>query len=611
MLGRTTGIRALSFRSLNPRRITSSTALAIALLVAPGCDPGPPAPPKVAPSAAASDTSVPRGGTLRIAGSSDVDYMDPAGMYGYVSWFLARGVVRTLVTLPAGGDSTTQVVPDLATDTGTPNEDLTELSFHLKSGIRFGPELGGDEVPGVTGTEVVCDDFDYAFERMFLPGVPSAYPFHYSVLEGAPEVERPWERHPPLPDAAVECPDDKTIVFHLDEPVGDWPLRLTMPATGPVPRRWAKGFDRARVSAYDRHMIATGPYHIDEWRPGRQIVLRRNPWWSASTDDVRDANVNEVRWTLGLEHNAAIRVMERGRYHLALDVYPQGPPRRIGLTPPSRLKYREGPAACLSFVFLDRNKPPLDDPLLRRAVAHALDRSHLVRLQGGPAVADIATSVIPPGIPGHLPPDRYDPFPSGGRDALQTVGQGDVKVARALMRQAGYPRGYPGTLRISGTEAAPYAAMADAIKSDLTAIGFKNVGVMLPPPRVHASSEPLIPSDKTSLAIGSACADYPDASPLMDIIAADGPTTLFPLGPYAPTASDEIAAAIEKARALELGPGRTAAWELVNEALTQDATLIPWSWRKSTAIHAPSLVNVVYNPFFRNVDWVVAGVRRP
>src|ERR687892_2577779 len=42
--------------------------------------------------------SIPRGGTLRMAGTTDVDFMDPGAMYYTASFLLARGVHRQLLT---------------------------------------------------------------------------------------------------------------------------------------------------------------------------------------------------------------------------------------------------------------------------------------------------------------------------------------------------------------------------------------------------------------------------------------------------------------------------------------------------------------------------------
>ena len=44
-------------------------------------------------------------------------------------------------------------------------------------------------------------------------------------------------------------PDDKTIVFHLDVPIGDFDYRAAMPAAGPIPEEVAGCFTKAASTA--------------------------------------------------------------------------------------------------------------------------------------------------------------------------------------------------------------------------------------------------------------------------------------------------------------------------------------------------------------------------
>ncbi|MCA1702821.1 MAG: ABC transporter substrate-binding protein, partial [Actinobacteria bacterium] len=173
--------------------------------------------PHVAGRVASSSPPAGQSTRLRIVGASDVGPLDPAEMYSSLSWFLARGIYRTLTTYadPADGGA---LVGDLATDAGTSNDDATEWTFHLRSGVKFGPTLGGRSVSGVTGSEIVCDDIKYAFERLFMPSVEAGYPFYFDSLVGAKDFSA---RGGDLP--GVACLDEKTIAFHLSEPAADWP----------------------------------------------------------------------------------------------------------------------------------------------------------------------------------------------------------------------------------------------------------------------------------------------------------------------------------------------------------------------------------------------------
>src|SRR5947207_949316 len=58
--------------------------------------------------------------------------------------------------------------------------------------------------------------------------------------------------------SGIETPDDNTIVFHLQNPTGDFLYRLAMPAAAPMPPEVAGCFDKA--GDYGRDIVSSGPY---------------------------------------------------------------------------------------------------------------------------------------------------------------------------------------------------------------------------------------------------------------------------------------------------------------------------------------------------------------
>ena len=123
----------------NPRSVVA--VVAALALIASACGGGGPAD---APSATVPTNEIPKGGTLKIAGTSDVDFMDPAAAYYSLSFFLLRGVTRQLVTYPTSPEREEQreLVPDLATDTGQVSDNGKVWTFTLRDGIKFGPAFG-------------------------------------------------------------------------------------------------------------------------------------------------------------------------------------------------------------------------------------------------------------------------------------------------------------------------------------------------------------------------------------------------------------------------------------------------------------------------------------
>lgn len=550
----------------------------------------------------AAPEEIPTGGTLKVAGASDVDYMDPASMYYTVSWWMSRGVFRTLVTYPVSSDFEEQntLVPDLATDTGTPNEDATEWTFTLRDGVTFGPALGGEEVPGVTGEPVTSADIKYAIERVFIPSVGGGYPFYYDILEGATEFQDGKADE----ITGIETPDDQTIIFHLTEPAGDWPYRVAMPAAAPVPQEYAQQFDKKKDSDYDNHVVATGPYYVQEWTPEERIVLERNPEWSEEVDDVRPAYVDRMDWKLGFENDVGVNQVIDGAYQLGMDVSPQGPAlEQVVNDPELSQRLINESETCTRYLYMNTSVKPFDQLEVRQAVNYAIDRSNIKRVFGGPITGPIATSIIPPGMPGYLSPEEYNPFETPNMS-------GDMDRAKELMAQAGLEGGFDGELLMVGASDPPHDRIAETVRADLEELGFTNLDVRTPAfPNQYTQFYSVPDKD---VAIGSSagwCKDYNDAFTFLDpLFHGDN---ILPSGNqnYAEIDDPELNSAIDEAASLTPGDERTAAWENANQLATESAVWVPWSWDESTIIYSEDLVNAIYNTFFAHVDWVAVGVQ--
>jgi peptide/nickel transport system substrate-binding protein len=546
-------------------------------------------------------SEIPEGGELKVAGTSDVDFMDPAAMYYTVSFFLARGTLRQLVSYPpvADFDEQNQLVPDLATDTGQSNDDYTEWTYTLKDGVTFGKALGGEDIPGVTGEQITCDDIKYGLERVFIPSVGGGYPFYYDILEGSAEFADGKADEV----TGIECTDDKTIVFHLTEPAGDWPYRIAMPAASPVPRKYAEQFDSKKDSDYDNHVVSSGPYYISEWSPEERIHLERNENYPADTDEVRPSYVDSVDWKLGFDNDVGVQQVQDGDYHLGLDVDPLGPALEQTLNDPE-LKSRliNEPSGCNRYVWLNTTIEPFDNQQVREAVNYAIDRSSLKRLEGGPITGDIATSIIPPGINGFLSADEYNPFETPNM-------AGDIDKAKELMAEAGYPDGFDGELLFVGASDPPHDRYAESVRADLEALGFTNLNVKTPAfPNQYTQFYQVTDSETAIGTSAGWCKDYNDAFTFFDPLwHGDNISTTGANQVYSEYDDPALNQAIDEAATLT-GEERDQAWQEVNRMATESAAWIPWTWDDETIVYSAGLVNPIYNTFFSHVDWTNVGV---
>jgi peptide/nickel transport system substrate-binding protein len=456
-------------------------------------------------------------------------------------------------------------------------------------------------VPGVTGEEIVCEDFKYALERVFIPSVGGGYPFYYEIIEGAPEFADGKADE----ITGIECASDKEITFRLTEPAGDWPLRVAMPAASPVPQRYAEQFDKKKDSDYDKHVLATGPYFVSKWTPGELIQLQKNQEWSQDTDDVRSAYVDGVSWKLGFDNDVGVQKVLDGDYHFGLDVSPQGPAlQRVVQDPELRQNMINEPSLCTRYLYMNTTVEPFDDIRVREAVNWAIDRANIKRLQGGPITGDIATSIIPPGMGGYLSPDEYNPFATEGM-------QGDMDKAKQLMADAGFANGYDKPILMVGASDPPHDKYAETVRSDLQELGFSNIEVKLPAFPNQYTQFYSIP-DK-NVAIGTSagwCKDYNDAFTFMDPLFHGSNILQSGNQNYSELDDPELNQAIDEAAQLPPGSERDAAWEEANRMGTELAVWVPWSWDKETIIQSGDVVNAIYNTFFSHIDWVNVGIQQ-
>src|SRR5687767_6050241 len=64
--------------------------------------------------------------------------LDPAGLWSVTDNGIAQDLLfRSLTTFRQNEEGAYELVPDLATDLGTPNEDFTQWTFTLKEGILW------------------------------------------------------------------------------------------------------------------------------------------------------------------------------------------------------------------------------------------------------------------------------------------------------------------------------------------------------------------------------------------------------------------------------------------------------------------------------------------
>ncbi|NBM17147.1 ABC transporter substrate-binding protein [Streptomyces sp. GC420] len=397
-----------------------------------------------------ANASSKKGGTLKFIGSQDADFWDPQrGYYGFM-WDFSRYYTRQLVTYKAApGAESTELVPDMATDTGKVSDDGKTYTFTLKDGLKW-----------EDGKPVTSKDIKYGIERIWAQDVLSGGPIYLQqVLDPESEYKGPYKDKSAdkLGLKAIETPDDKTIVFKLPKPNGDFLQMLAMPSATPVRA------DKDTKAKYTLDPFSNGPYKIDSYTPNKSMSLSRNEEWDAKTDEVRKALPDKITVTFTTNADDMDNRLIEGEYDLDINATGVGQAARAKVLQQHKENADNPQTGFIRYAVFPQTVKPLDNVDCRKAIIYAADHKSLQTARGGPqAGGDIASNMLPPAIPGADP--KYDPY-----DVLKDT-TGNVEKAKQALKDCGKPNGFKTTIAVRNNKPVEIAT-AESLQQSLKKVG--------------------------------------------------------------------------------------------------------------------------------------------
>jgi peptide/nickel transport system substrate-binding protein len=404
---------------------------------------------------------------------------DPTGEYlGTAFGLYSQLLIRNLVSYDhIEGTPGDKIVPDLATDTGKVSSDGLTYTFTLKDGVKFGPPLD---------RAITSKDVAYAFQRINTKALVAQYGFYYDgVIKGMDGTAKSADQT----ISGIETPDDKTIIFHLVQPTGDFLYRLAMPAAAPIPPEVGKCFTKA--GDYGRDVISSGPYMIQGadkidasscssiqpmsgFDPTKFMKFVRNPDYDPSSDStaLRENFLNGVDIEIDTNTDDIFNKVQSGALDGSLASTPPAQVEQQYLTNPAlKPLLHSDPGDRTWYLTMNLLTPPFDDIHVRKAVNYIIDKAALQKAWGGPIHGAIATHIMPPTVLTAFP-TGYDPYPSAGN-------HGDVAKAKAEMQQSKYDTKHDGlcdaavckNLLFVNRNITPFSNMTPVIQADLAKIG--------------------------------------------------------------------------------------------------------------------------------------------
>jgi peptide/nickel transport system substrate-binding protein len=574
------------------RRVSTRTAvlamMAALALVAAGCGGSS---KKSTGNAGGVVKGAKKGGTVTVLSAGDFIDTDPGRAYYQFDYMLMRATQRALYYFKPG-DGTTPT-PDVADGQPQVSSDGKTVTIKIKSGIKFSPPVNRD----VTAKDVV-----YAIQRGFTPSVDNSYdPVYMASVVGL----KAFQSGKAKTIAGLTAPDDHTVVFKLDKPQGSALAQsLVLPASAPVPEEYAKKYDAKNPSTYKAHMVFTGPYMIENdgkgnitgYKPGKSMVLVRNPNWDPKTD-VRPAYLDKIDIKEGNDVAVADKQILHGSHLLEGDFSPVPTDlKRFFQTAKSQLNVLSNQA--IRWVALNTQKKPFSNINLRKAALAVWDRNAMRAARGGPLIGDIATHIIPPGMVGF---DQAGGTGNLGLD-FDSYPSGNLAVAQKYMKLAGFASGKysgPPITEIS-VNTGVGKAVGEVAQAQLQKLGF-TVKLRELTPDTFYSKFCQVPKSGYDVCPAAAWGkDFWDAQTVLDptfsgkSIIQEGNNNISQWN------DPQTNALIAKAENTVDPTARGNAWAAVDKLIMQKAGTIPWLWDKQANI-ASSDVNAVLNNF--DVNW--------
>ncbi len=291
----------------------------------------------------------PKGGTLRLATTGSFDSLNPYIIPGVP----ALGYRLVFETLLARSFDEPFSLYGLIAESVELSEDRIWIVFNLDPQARF-----------QDGTPITAEDVLFSWRLLKTKGRPHTRTY-YSKVKRAEKL------------------DERRIRFVFGEQ-GNWEMPLIIGLMPVLSKRYYSRvpFDKTSLEP----PLGSGPYRIQEVRPGRSITYRRDPsyWGQHLPVNVGRHNFDIVRYDYYRDADVALEAFKAGEYDVRFERDPsrwatgyRHPAVRDGAIRMEEIPHQR-PVGMQALVFNSR-RPQFRDARVRRALGLAFDFEWLNR----------------------------------------------------------------------------------------------------------------------------------------------------------------------------------------------------------------------------------------
>jgi len=348
-------------------------------------------------------------GYLRLPLKGVVKTIDPAIISSYPH---IEVVEQLFLGLTDFDPKTYEVLAELAQDWQT-YDNGTLYTFYLRHDVKW-----------TNGDPVTAYDVVWAIRRNIAKETDSPYAHTLYILKNAKAIH--LGEITDTRQLGVRAIDDYTLEFKLEHAASYFPALVSLWTYRPQPRKVVKKYGKNWIKP--ENIQTNGSYMLTEWDKGKRLILKKNP----NYHQAKNVNIPQIHYYIVHKDSLALAMYEKNELDIiGGQVYLQIPPRKISHVksdPVLRKDRQVSPIFCTHWYGFNTQQPPMDNILVRKAIAAAIDKKTLLNVTTRSEHV-LATTFTRPPIFGAVDPDEnmgiiFNP-----------------KRAKAWLAEAGYPNG--------------------------------------------------------------------------------------------------------------------------------------------------------------------------
>ena len=273
------------------------------------------------------------------------------------------------------------------------NQDDKTYIFHLRKDVKFHD-----------GTPLTAEDVKFTYDFIRDKKNGNRYAVYYDLVE------------------EIEVLDAHTVKFVTREPYAPLVANLNLCI---APKHIAE----RDPNALDLKPVGSGPYQFVSWQPQEKMVLKANPnYWVKGVPKIQNVTIKPIG-----EATTRLVALETG----AIDIADHIPPSQTKVLRSKGIKVLATQPNGYNMLTFNETKKPFNDKRVREAMTLALNRAEIVDFVWYGQSRLLNSPIIP---------DSW-----AYESKVKNYGQ-DIKRAKELLAEAGYPNGFEFTLSLEADD---------------------------------------------------------------------------------------------------------------------------------------------------------------